>query len=399
MRLVDIIKGNPDIEWDFYYISMNSGITIQDMIDNPQIKWDYTCVNYKATISDILKPIPTGPRGGKLWRWFWTTLSHTLPVDDILAHKELDWAWTWVSQNDSLTFDHVLAHDDISWDWEVICLHCPFRVEMYRCNPYRPWNFRRLSWNRGLHIDDVLANLDLKWDWTGISSNVTLTIDHVLKHHTLPWKWDRLSSTIPVRDIFKYPGLPWAWRCVGNNTKITFEDFIRNSHELLLMTPSRNFYDKLKIEDIKYIFENCILDNLVGDDSLIYRITKDRRKKDVIQYISWFSNISMKDVLNNPSIPWNKGYLVSNRYISPKDILKNIDFFGKDLLINLFQHEYLDTDDIEVLKEVLPEYKFKEGMRSFHFVSKNISISDMVRTKHLGWRFSNIPHTLIPDRG
>jgi hypothetical protein len=256
-----------------------------------------------------------------------------------------------------------------------------------------------LSWNRGLHIDDVLANLDLKWDWNGISSNRTITIDHVLKHHTLPWKWDKLSNIIPVRDIFKYPGLPWAWRCVKYNTKITFEDFIRNSHEKILMNPTVEFYNNLHIENIKYIFENNILDDLVYDDLLIYRIIKERRKIDMIQYISQFSNISMKNVLDNPSIPWNKAYIITNRFISPKDILKNVDFFGKNLLINLFQHEEIDTDDIEVLKEVLTKEMFIRSMNSYHFNSKNILISDMVRTKHLGWRFSNIPHTAIVDRG
>lgn len=399
MRLIDIINENPDLGWDYYYISLSPYITIQDMLDNPQIKWDYSAVNNKATISDVLKPIPTGPRGGKLWRWCWTTLSHRIPVDDILAHKELDWVWAWVSHNDSLTFEHVLAHNDIVWNWDVICLHCPFRVEMYRCDPYKPWKFHRLSWNRGLHIDDVLANLDLKWDWNGISSNRTVTIDRVLKYHTLPWKWDKLSSIIPVRDIFKYPGLPWVWRCVKDNTKITFDDLIRNSHEKILMAPTVQFYSNLNIENIKYIFKNNILDDLVYDYLPIYRIIKERRKIDMIQYISQFSNISMKDVLDNPSIPWNKAYIITNRFIYPKDILKNIEFFGKDLLVNLFQHEYLDTDDIEVLKGLLTKEVFVIGMNSYHFNSKNVAISDIVRTKHLGWNFSKIPHNLIVDRG
>jgi hypothetical protein len=399
MRLVDIIKNNLDLEWNFNLISINNDITIQDILNNPQIKWNYSSINHKATISDILKPIPTGPRGGKLWSWNWSHLSQRIPVDDILAHKELNWNWNWVSQNNSLTFEHVLAHNDISWDWDVICLHCPFRVEMYRCDPYKHWKFCRLSWNRSLHIDDVLANLDLKWDWNGISSNSSVTINHVLKYHTLPWKWDRLSIIIPVCDIFKYPGLPWIWRTVSYNTKITYDDFIRNSHEQLLKAPTRHFYEKLKIEDIKKIFERVIVDNLMGNKhSLVDRIVWTNRHYDLIQYISWFSNISMKDILDNPSIPWNKSYVIMNMFISPKDILKHVDFFGKDLLINLFQHPGIDIDDIEVLKSHLSEDKFKSGMKSFHFVSNNISISDIVRTKHLGWNFSKIPHNLIVVR-
>jgi hypothetical protein len=51
------------------------------------------------------------------------------------------------------------------------------------------------------------------------------------------------------------------------------------------------------------------------------------------------------------------------------------------------------------LKGLLTKEVFVRGMNSYHFNSKNISISDIVRTKHLGWRFSNIPHTLIIDRG
>ena len=390
MRLIDIIKANIPLAWDSDMISANSDITIQDMLDNPQFKWNYFAVNYKATISDLLKPIPKGPNRKPLWKWDYRMLSYTIHIDDILANKELRWNWGNVCRNKTITFDHVLKNDDIPWDWSVLYIQCPFNVEIYRLNPYKPWNFKRLSWNHGLHINDILANLDLKWDWAGVSANVTITIDHILKHHSLPWRWDRLSVLIPMRDIFKYPGLPWNWNIVAHNQKFTFEDFIRNSHEKIVLTCNQQFFINLQINQIRYIYDNKILDNLPD----MRKITSFFSMKEVDKSISWFSNISMNDVLDNQEIPWNKLYLVTNKHISPKNIITHRDFFDNECIKRLFDHPKLCIDDILALKDILSENDFKTQMELFQFRSDNITISDIVREKHLPWNWENMPHDL-----
>lgn len=391
MRLIDIIKANIPLAWDSDMISANPDITIQDMLDNPQFKWNYFSVNYKATISDLLKPIPKGPNRKPLWNWDYRMLSYKIHADDILTHKELGWKWNNVCRNDTLTFDHVLSHDDIPWDWHALCYNCPFNVELYRLNLYKPWNFKRLSWNRGLHINDVLANLDLKWDWAGVSANVTITIDHILKYHSLPWRWDRLSSIIPLRDIFKYAGLPWNWNMVAHNRKFTFDDFIRNAHEEIILTCNTNFFIELQIDQIKYIYDNKLLDNLPN----MRRFSTFYSNKEVDKYISWYSNISMKDVLDNQDIPWNKYHLVINRNISLQDIIAHHDFFDNEYMKNVFNHPKLTVDDILALKGVLPERTFIDEVERYQFNSEFITISDIVRThKLLPWIWDNFPHDL-----
>jgi hypothetical protein len=389
MRLIDIIKENIPLEWDSDSISANPNITIQDILDNPTFKWNYRAVNFKATISDILKPIPKGPNKKPLWKWEWKLLSYRLHIDDILAHKELNWNWENVSYNKSVTFDHVLAHDDIPWNWRSLCQFCPFHIEIFRLNPYKPWNFKCLSWNKALHFNNILANLDINWDWSAICTNETITIDHVLKHHTLPWNWDRLSTNIPVRDIFKYPGLPWNWMFVAHNSKITFDDFIRNSHEKLVITSSNSFFTNLQIDNIKYLVENNILDNM----PIINEYSPFLSKSEVFKSISHFANITMNDVLENIDIPWNKHFLIINSNISPKDIIKHNKYFDSTIS-DLFNHPKLDIDDIEALKEILSESEFKEELADFRFLSENITIADMIRTKHLPWNWGEIPNDI-----
>jgi hypothetical protein len=394
MRLIDIIKENISLAWDSDMISANPDITIQDMLDNPHIKWNYYSANYKATISDLLKPIPKGPNRKPLWRWEYSMLSYRIHVDDILAHKDLGWKWNNVCGNNTLTFNHVLTHNDIPWDWSVLYIQCPFSIEMYHMDPYKPWNFNRLSWNRGLHIDDVLANLDLKWDWAGISANATITIDHILKHHSLPWRWDRLSLNIPLCDIFRYQGLPWTWNLVAYNQTITFDDFIHNSHEKIVLTSSQKFFCDLNIDNIKYIYENHLLDNLPD----LRKLSTFFNIKEVEKAISWYSNISMKDVLDNQEIPWNKLYLVTNKHISPKDMIEHRDFFDNECMKRIFNHPKLEVDDILALKDILSENDFKSQMEQFQFHSDNITISDIVREKHLPWNWDNMPQNLKVER-
>ena len=38
------VRSNPDIRWNYTYLSRNANITMKDIKENPDIRWDYYMV-------------------------------------------------------------------------------------------------------------------------------------------------------------------------------------------------------------------------------------------------------------------------------------------------------------------------------------------------------------------
>ena len=48
---IDIVKNNPQIEWNYYFLSENPNITWEIVQNNPQIPWDYGTLSRNTNIT------------------------------------------------------------------------------------------------------------------------------------------------------------------------------------------------------------------------------------------------------------------------------------------------------------------------------------------------------------
>ena len=104
---------------DWYYLSSNPAITLNDIITHPKYPWDRWGIskNPNMTIDFAIE------NKDKL-DWEFVTTNPGITMDDIINHPELSWVWQYISLNPNITSDFVMAN-------------------------FKHINFNYLSYNRG----------------------------------------------------------------------------------------------------------------------------------------------------------------------------------------------------------------------------------------------------------
>jgi hypothetical protein len=130
-------------EWDWRDLSMNPGISIQDIQNHQDLPWSYgfTCQRKNLTIDEI-------------------RIINTILLDDNDALRRI--CQYEISKNISLNLDTILENPDIQWD------------------------IGGLSANTNITFKEVLDHIDLAWVWRDVSKYVGLTIQDVLRNSKLP---------------------------------------------------------------------------------------------------------------------------------------------------------------------------------------------------------------------
>ena len=85
MDITYLLQKYPDKQWDWYYLSRNSIITMKDILNNPDKPWDWSMLssNKNITIKDLLNN-PDKP-------WDWSMLSsHNKNITIEFIEKNID---------------------------------------------------------------------------------------------------------------------------------------------------------------------------------------------------------------------------------------------------------------------------------------------------------------------
>ena len=119
------IKDIPIINSDA--LSMNNSVTIKNIEDNPQIKWNwwYISLNLNITIKDVVK------YKDKDWAWCHLSEHPNITLTDINNHRDLPWNKTWIQFNPNIdtSVKHVyVIINKIIRNWKVYRLNKLFRI-------------------------------------------------------------------------------------------------------------------------------------------------------------------------------------------------------------------------------------------------------------------------------
>lgn len=276
MRLIDLIKANyakispESITWSF--LSRNSNITLDDMLETPSFPWnmEYGCYNPNITmklrsqhpelnlrwqsfmnnpsitINDVLYNID------KPWNWY--ALTRRFSLQCICSHPTLPWDYAGLSSNCDITIQYVLLNPAISWNWECLSSHeniTPLDVFQH---PELPWVLYALCENVNFSIYDLIhfqntyrpdeypyfvsrhincrfhdiLNIGLDayaWNWNQLSRSIQITCEDLVKYKDLSWDWVRLSGneTVTLDYVLQYPKLSWNWEGLSSNKSITLD--------------------------------------------------------------------------------------------------------------------------------------------------------------------------------
>ncbi len=177
---LDIVRNNPQLNWNFYKMSYNSSITLELVEEFINEDWDFwVLVEQKNIINH--------PRS---MEFFYNNLdkigmrdfSQIATQEIIEKYPNLNWQHDMLSRNKNITFEFTKKHPEINW------------------------NYERFSENPNMNINILLNNLEINWDYSSLSSNLSIKITDIFNHPELPWFYRGLSIR---KDL--------TWRIVAAN--------------------------------------------------------------------------------------------------------------------------------------------------------------------------------------
>ena len=146
-------------KWNWYDLS--SVVPLVDVRRYLDLPWDIEglSLNSTLTVDDVLHlPI-------KNEEWDWIELSSMISLSEVRKYPDLPWSKDGLSLNPTLTVDDIqsLQIKDGKWDWNSISRVIPI-VDVYT-HPNLIWNRSELSLNKDIRVSDLIA-------WQEISPSI-----------------------------------------------------------------------------------------------------------------------------------------------------------------------------------------------------------------------------------
>ena len=150
---MEMVLHLPRLQCDWWSVSRNPGITMQDIIDNPQCFWEFFAVSENPNLT----------------------------VDILSMYAPIRFKWYSVTSNPGITMQDIMDHPEYPWDPYAICENPNLSIQMILDTPVERWNGRWdvISCNPGITIVDVLLHPELNWNWNYVLAN-EFTLDKTL---------------------------------------------------------------------------------------------------------------------------------------------------------------------------------------------------------------------------
>ena len=285
-----------------------------------------------SLFTNLLKKYPD-----KDWNMDAVSSNPNISLDFIRDNPNIKWSWfNGVSYNPNLTCDFVNEYNKRNWNWKYLSQHLSMNKEFIDKNKNNI-NFKYLSRNK--HIS-ILFISKTKYPWHingGLTHNPNLRFRYVIKNIFLLWCIDLLSENpnMSLNDIEKYDDFNWNWsKIIKYNENITIE--------------------------------------------FVHKYIKKFKYKD-LHYLSNKKNITMEDIENNPSFPWNYGKngISSNPNLTLPFLQNN--FFDKKNEFDIYTICSHPNFDLEILKNNINIFNCMRGISAnpnltAKYINKNLNL-------------------------
>lgn len=189
INIYDILN-NPELPWNYNYVSINPTLETQIVLDLPNLPWDFRAMSGNLNIDYRIIPDPD-----------YHLLSKRLPYHAILELEKL-LNYKQLSKNPNITLDYVLQHNDKPWDYTWLSANPAFDT-LDISNQKIPWCPNGLAMNPNIPLKkDNVAPQYLSWK---------ADINEVIQNPHQPWIWHILTDRFDIYDIYQNWNLPWHW--------------------------------------------------------------------------------------------------------------------------------------------------------------------------------------------
>lgn len=300
-HLVKYAKGIKGDCWR--HLSSLKNIKMEDIENNLDLAWDWESVSDNPNMN-----IDFARKFKEKLNWNKISKNGGITLKDIDNNLDLPIVRQYVYENPNITFEYIRNHPEenyriiIGQNTNLIKelennqdlfhrfleyeLGIYLGIEQLRRGPYSQtvWRFASV-FSKKITLEDIENNPELPWHFSAMSDTGCRHINiHFAKKFKDRLKWKSLTYNkgISTRDIYENPDLPWNFDI--------------------------NYNPDVYRRDIDIHFINRFKDRLEDD----------------MYSVSAYSNITMKDVEDNPHIEWDYEGLSKNLKLTIDFVLKNL---------------------------------------------------------------------------
>lgn len=222
------VLDNPELPWNWKYLSANKKITQDDLIENPELPWNWKYLSSHIDLQFVYANTELP--------WDYSVLCRRVGLEFILQNPQCERDYFMMSRNPNITIDFILEHPTKSWQWAYIteCHNLDDILKYPQCK----WDYTIIqrkypeyciencpAFSLNPDIISQYANLDAikKYtrpiNYTNLSKNKNLTIDFIRQNQDKPWDYVELSKIMSLNDILNNWDLPWNIYSICNANK------------------------------------------------------------------------------------------------------------------------------------------------------------------------------------
>ena len=324
---INIIEENPDLPWNFVYLSKNKNINFDFIYSNLDKDWDWNMLSKHKNIN--------------------TSIIH--------LHPELNWNYQYISENPNLTWQFILDNIDKNWNWD--------------------------SLSRNIHPNIIFENLDYPWNYFSICLNINLNekiLEKVIKKNIdinsfeecknfiSKFNWNILSYhqnisikyMLDTRQLLENYNQEWNWEGLFDKIeKSNLENLLENNIELIKkFSKNKNLDEKIlkKYPNFDWDWDE-ISKNINISWKFIEEMIKEKNISFNFIYLSCNPIINCDIINKNINLDWKWYWVSTNSNLNWEFVYKNLDknWDWSNLSRNqmdLWRHEFIKRKKIKYKK-------------------------------------------------
>jgi hypothetical protein len=312
----DQLSKNPNVTVDFVEKTiennnpyLNGYWQFNELSKNPNITIDFVKKYYKKKSNEV-DELDLSKNSHEYFNFNYLTNNSAISLQDMMDNPQLPWCKIALAKKPNVDFEFVatqLEEPNNAFQnkmiYESYLYNNNFTLNDVLNNSTKPWNMELITIHSKITLDDIYDHFDeLKWDFYHLQKNPNATFQDVF-HHKLSKKmaengkgWSGMVrsewsnslfnrwSKIKMQDVLEHPELPWEYALLSENSAITMQDVEENpdkpwNFEYLSRNPN------LRIKYIEKWYKkhrlnyNGISENPMGKGLPSYKIGRNEPNK------------------------------------------------------------------------------------------------------------------------
>jgi hypothetical protein len=242
-----------------------------------------------------------------VWNYMYLSINPTITWDVVRSNRDKNWRYDLISGNPIVNWDIIKNNPDIKWFYPMMSRNPNISWDIVEANPDKPWSYKIMSRNTSIPLNLIIENLDKGWNCKNLSSRPDITWS-IAKHidQYIEWPFEQLGKNphIVKEVIDLYPEDIHYISC--SNPGITYKEIvdlgININYSDLVINPNLTWDEVMKHKKFKkmdvLVCANCVTIEKIKQHPE-FRWSDKRFNREFVRINMRNKNLTWKIIMNN----------------------------------------------------------------------------------------------------